>query len=97
MISQTKETAFRLSNLDAQQQKITYQMSTKKELQNGSDNSVLYSRVISFDDKIRTYEGLQSQVEKTTVQNNTSDSSLKEIKKILKKRVLIFFSFQKKL
>jgi flagellar hook-associated protein 3 FlgL len=83
MISQTKQTAYRLSNLDAQQQKITYQMSTKKELQNGSDDSVLYSRVISVDDKIRTYEGLQSQVEKTTVQNNTSDSSLKDIKKLL--------------
>lgn len=82
MIGQTEQMMYRLSNLDAQQQKITYQMSTKKELQNGSDNSVLYSRVISVDDKIRTYEGLQSQVEKTTLQNKTSDSSLSGIKKL---------------
>ncbi len=82
MISQTQQVMYRLSNLDAQQQKITYQMSTKKELQNGSDNSVLYSRIISVDDKIRTYEGLQSQIEKTTLQNKTSDSSLSEIKKL---------------
>jgi flagellar hook-associated protein 3 FlgL len=83
MISQTQQMVYRLSNLDTQQQKVTYQMSTKKELQYGSDDSVLYARIVSVDDKIRTYEGLQSQVEKTTLQNNTSDSSLSEIKKIL--------------
>ncbi len=83
MISQTQQMVYRLSNLDTQQQKVTYQMSTKKELQYGSDDSVLYARIVSVDDKIRAYEGLQSQVEKTTLQNKTSDSSLSEIKKIL--------------
>ncbi len=84
MINQMDQMLYRLGNLDAQQQKITYQMSTKKELENGSDNAVLYSRVISVDDKIRTYEGLESQVKKTTVQNNISDSSLKEFKEQLR-------------
>lgn len=83
MISQTSQMAYRLSNLDAQQQKITYQMSTKKELQYGSDDSVLYSRIVSVEDKIRSYKGLQTQVERTTLQNNTSDSSLSEIKKLM--------------
>ena len=82
MISQTKQTAYRLSNLDAQQQKITYQMSTKKKNFKMGVMTLYYTpRVISVDDKIRTYEGLQSQSWKTTVQNNTSDSSLKDIKK----------------
>lgn len=83
MISQAQQMMYRLNNLDTQQQKISYQMSSKKELQNGSDDSVLYARIISVDDKIRTYEGLQSQIERTTLQNDTSDSSLSEIKKIL--------------
>lgn len=84
MISQTQQMVYRLGNLDVQQQKVTYQMSTKKELQNGSDDSVLYARIISVDDKIRTYEGLQSQVERTTLQNNTSDSSLSAIKELFR-------------
>ena len=83
MINQTQQMLYRLSNLDTQQQKISYQMSSKKELQYGSDDSVLYSKIVSVDDKIRTYEGLQSQVEKTTLQNNTSDSSLSEVKKLM--------------
>ena len=38
MINQTQQTLYRLSNLDAQQQKVSYQMSTKEILQNGSDD-----------------------------------------------------------
>jgi len=83
MIDQTQQMMYRLSNLDIQYQKNSYQQSTGKVLQNGSDDSVLYSRVLSVDDKIRTYEGLKSQVDKTTLQNNTADSSLSQIKKIL--------------
>ena len=83
MISQMEQTIYRLSNLDAKQQKVSYQMSTKKELQYGSDDSVLYSKLLSVDDKVRTFEGLKVQVEKTSVQNRFADSSLSEIKKIL--------------
>lgn len=83
MISQTEKTLYRLSNLDALQQKLSYQTSTGKKLEQGSDDSVLYSRVISVDDKIRTFEGLKTQIERTKIQNNTSDSSMKEIKNII--------------
>jgi flagellar hook-associated protein 3 FlgL len=83
MINQTDQLLYRLSNLDIQQQKNNYQMSTQKELQEGSDDSTLYSRLISVDEKIRTYEGIQTQIQKTTVQNNTADSSMAQIKKIL--------------
>jgi flagellar hook-associated protein 3 FlgL len=44
---------------------------------------MLYSRLISVDDKISTYEGLKIQVERTTIQNRTADSSMSEVKKIL--------------
>jgi flagellar hook-associated protein 3 FlgL len=83
MINQTQQTLYRLSNLDAQQQRVSYQMSTKEILQNGSDDSVLYSRIISVDDKARTFEGLKTQVERTNTQNKVADSSMSEIKKIL--------------
>lgn len=83
MISQTEKTLYRLSNLDALQQKLSYQTSTGKKLEQGSDDSVLYSREIFMDDKIRTFEGLKTQIERTKIQNNTSDSSMKEIKNII--------------
>lgn len=83
MINQTEQMFYRLSNLDTLQQKLTYQTSTKEKLQAGSDDSMLYSRIISVDDKVRTYEGLKSQIQKTQVQNNMADSSMAEIKKIL--------------
>lgn len=83
MISQTEKTLYRLSNLNNSQQKLSYQTSTGKKLEQGSDDSVLYARLISVDDKIRTFEGLKTQVERTKVQNNSSDSSMKEIKNIV--------------
>ena len=83
MINQTEQMSYRLSTLNTQQQKISYQMSTGQKLQQGSDDSMLYSRVISVDDKIRTYEGLKTQIERTNIQNNAADSSMSEIKKIL--------------
>lgn len=83
MINQTEQMFYRLSNLDTLQQKLTYQTSTKEKLQVGSDDSMLYSRIISVDDKVRTYEGLKTQIQKTQAQNKVADSSMAEIKKIL--------------
>ena len=83
MISQIDQTMYRLKNLDSLQQKLSYQAATGKKLQDGSDDSVLYSRDLVVDDKIRTFEGLKTQIERTKIQNNTSDSTMKEIKNIL--------------
>ena len=81
MISQIDQTFYRLSNLDSLQQKLSYQKSTGKKLENGSDDSILYSRIISLDDKVRTFEGLKEQVQKTNSQNNVSDAALSELRK----------------
>lgn len=83
MINQTEQTFLRLDNLNIEQRRISYQMSTGKILENGSDDANLYARELYVDDKIRTYEGLKTQVSKTTAQNNISDSATSEIKKML--------------
>lgn len=83
MIRSTEQTLYRLDNLNAQQERISYQISTGKKLQYGSDDANLYTREIYIDDKIRVYEGLKIQIEKTTAQNNTSDSTLDEAKDLL--------------
>ncbi|WP_121628057.1 flagellin N-terminal helical domain-containing protein [Poseidonibacter antarcticus] len=82
MINQTEQTLYRLANLNAEQTRVTYQTSTGKILDKGSDDSTLYSREILIDDKIRTYEGIKYQIERTTVQNDASDSAISEIKKL---------------
>ncbi len=87
MINQTEQMFYRLSNLDTLQQKLTYQTSTKEKLQVGSDDSMLYSRIISVDDKVRTYEGLKTQIQKTQAQNKVADSSMAEVKKILENMI----------
>ena len=83
MINQTDQMVYRLGNLDALQQKISYQMATGKKLEKGSDDSLLYAREVLVDDKIRTFVGLKTQLERVKGQNNMADSSMAEVKKLI--------------
>lgn len=82
MINQTDQTLFRLANLNAEQTRISYQLATGKKINNGSEDASAYSREIFVDDRIRTYEGIKYQIERTTAQNNVSDSTIGEMKKL---------------
>ncbi len=83
MISLTNQMIYRLGNLNTEQQRISYQMSTGRVLERGSDDSSIFARELYVNDKIRTYEGLKTQIEKSQAQNSVSDSSIGEIKNIL--------------
>lgn len=83
MIRSTEQTLYRLNLLNKQQERISYQMSSKEKLQYGSDDANLYTREIYIDDKIRVYEGLETQINKSAAQNKTSDSTLKEAKDLV--------------
>ena len=80
MIDMTSHMMNRITNLNEESQRISYQMSTGKVIENGSDDSVLYSQILNVEDKIRMYDGLEKQINKTVSQNNVSDSSMNEIK-----------------
>ncbi len=80
MINTSQQMIYRLEALNNAQSRISYQLSTGKELQNGSDDSVKFNRLISIDDKIRRFEGIEDQINKTAVQNTVADSSVSEIK-----------------
>lgn len=80
MIDLTNQMTYRLGNLNAESQRISYQMSTGKKLDRGSDDTGVYARELYINDKIRIYEGLQTQIEKTHAQNVVSDSSISEVK-----------------
>lgn len=83
MISNTTEMQFRLDMLNEEQRRISYQSSTGRVLENGSDDSKLFSREVYIQDKINLYEGIQEQISKTDAQNNASDSVMEEIKGLL--------------
>jgi flagellar hook-associated protein 3 FlgL len=83
MINTTNEITFRLSNLNAEQTKISYQMSTGLEINKGSEDSVLYTEQLQIESKILKYEGIQSQLNKVNALNTASDTTISEIKNLL--------------
>ncbi len=83
MIDLTNQMSYRIANLDVENQRISYQMSTGKKIENGSDDAVLYGKVINIESNLRTYEGLQTQIERTTAQNEVADSTINEVKNTL--------------
>ncbi len=80
MIDVTSQMINRVASLNSKSEQISYQMSTGKVIENGSDDSVLYAQILNIEDKIRKYDGLDKQVTKTVSQNNVADSSMDEIK-----------------
>ncbi len=83
MINTTQQTFYRLESLNKEQTRISYQTSTGKILDNGSDDSTLFAKEVYVDDKIKVYDGIKLQIEKTTAQNNVADSTMAEVKKLL--------------
>ena len=80
MIDMTGSMLNHLTNLNTENERISYQMGTGKVLQNGSDDSVIYARTLDIEDNQRVYNGLKKQIEKTTAQNDVSDTTMNEIK-----------------
>lgn len=83
MIDTSNSMLYRLDILNQQQTRVNYQMSSGKVLDNGSDNSVVYTQDLYIEDKIRTFEGLKSQLEKNNAQNDAADSTLASVKDLL--------------
>lgn len=80
MINITDQMMFNLNNLNKENMRINYQMSTGKLLQQGSDDSAVFSKQLYFDDKIRVYEGVQEQIKRAMTLNDSVDSTLANVK-----------------
>lgn len=83
MISTSQNTLYYLGNLNEESERISYQMSTGENQYMGSEDSILYSDLIELDDRLRVTEGLELQLEKTQVMNDSSDSAMAEFKLLL--------------
>ena len=80
MIDTSKNMLYHIGNLNAENQRISYQMATGKNMDKGSENSLLHANLIDLDDKLRVTEGLKLQITKSKVINETADTSLEEMK-----------------
>ena len=83
MIDTSQNMLYHIRNLNTENQRISYQMATGKNMDDGSENSLLHANLIDLDDKLRVTEGLKLQITKTNVINETADTSLEEIKRLL--------------
>ena len=80
MIDRTSSMLYHISNLNTENERISYQMASGKVLDQGSDDAMLHARVISLEDDLRITEGLKLQIEKTRALNDTADASIGETK-----------------
>ncbi len=80
MIDMSSSMLHHMNNLDTENERISYQMSTGKILDMGSDDSVLFAQTLDIEDNMRVYDGLKKQIEKTKANNDVSDSTMSEIK-----------------
>ncbi|MEA2049953.1 MAG: hypothetical protein U9O56_04410 [Campylobacterota bacterium] len=80
MINMSSSMMYHIDNLNVQNEKISYQMATGTAIDKGSDDSMLHSRLINLDDKLRVSEGLSLQITKTQAVNDTADDAIGEVK-----------------
>ena len=80
MIDRTGSMLYHINNLNTENERISYQMASGKVLDQGSDDSMLHARVISFENDLRITEGLKLQIEKTRALNDTADANIGETK-----------------
>ena len=88
MISNIDSTSHRIGLLDKTQAKLNYQMGTKNQLEYGSDDAVLYSRIVHVENTMLTNKGLQDQINRVNVLNSTSDTALASAKQTLENDIL---------
>jgi len=83
MISTTQNMLYHIGNLNSESERIAYQTASGKNQYMGSEDSVLYSDLIDLDDKLRVTEGLELQLFKTQVINDSSDAAMTDMKLLL--------------
>lgn len=83
MIDTSRNMMYHIGNLNAETQRISYQMATGKNQKNGSEDSLLHADILRIEDSIRVTENLQTSIVKSQVLNEVSDSSIAEMKNLL--------------
>lgn len=80
MVSSIDTIKYNLSLLNKRNEKVTYQMSSGEALQNGSDNSQQYNKILTINDNVNTYNSILERIQSSSSYNVTSDSTIANMK-----------------
>ncbi len=83
MVNISPYTLHNLKNLNNESSRVAHQMSTGRILEKGSDDSVKFTEILNIEDKLRTYQNLQTQVQNTVAQNEVADATMTQMKEQL--------------
>ncbi len=83
MIDMSSNMMYHLGNLDRVNTRISYQMSTGKNQEKGSEDSLLHNDILRIQDKLRVTESLELQLAKSNALNDSADTSMSDMKKAI--------------
>ncbi len=85
MIFTANEMNYRLDNLNVEQRKLSYQLSTRKKIDDGSEDTEVFGQELYVENKLSVYGEVESQLNKTVAQNRAADTALVSMKKLFDK------------
>lgn len=80
MVSSIDTIKYNLTLLNKRNEKVTYQMSSGEALQNGSDNSQQYNKILSINNNVTTYNSILERIQSSSSYNTTSDTTVSNMK-----------------
>lgn len=80
MISSIDTIKYNLTLLNKKNERVTYQMSSGEALQNGSDDSQKYNKILSINNNVNTYTSILERIQLSESYNINSDKSVDSMK-----------------
>ena len=80
MVSSIDTIKYNLTLLNKRNEKVTYQMSSGDALQNGSDDSQKYNKILSINNNVSTYTSILERIQSSESYNKNSDKSVASMK-----------------
>lgn len=80
MIKSLSSISYNLSLLDKLNHKVNTSLSTQEALEYGSDDSVLYSKILGIRGDINSYDSISQHIDLSKAFNTTSDDTMAQIK-----------------
>ena len=80
MISSIDTIKYNLTLLNKKNERVTYQMSSGEALQNGSDDSQKYNKILSINNNVNTYTSILERIQSSESYNINSDKSVDSMK-----------------
>lgn len=80
MISSIDTIKYNLTLLNKRNERVTYQMSSGEALQNGSDDSQKYNKILSINNNVNTYTSILERIQSSESFNTNSDESVESMK-----------------